>query len=112
MDINNARETIRQIGAAYFEDEIGNFTINEIIGQIKNFIFQTSKLQGIFEWEHELQAIRIVLSTFTNDQLDQIILTEYGIFPESVNGARFFLENLAEEMEIAIRQKKLILLNL
>lgn len=107
MNNQKVREELIHIGLDYFCDDLDRFTVDEIINRIKNFISQVSKLQGRLMWEDTRDALFQASNDFAQDELDKILLEDYGLLPEDVDGSsRAFFQRLANEMDKAIREVK------
>ncbi|MAT44846.1 MAG: hypothetical protein CL609_21150 [Anaerolineaceae bacterium] len=102
MDINKAREIVRHMGYSYFYDEVDRFTVEEIYSIISDWIFQSSKIQGLMLWEEERDAILVILENFSDTQLDEIAFSEFALFPETPGRGRVFFKELLDKMNESI----------
>jgi hypothetical protein len=106
MEIEQAKKEVVNIGAAYFYDDLDRFTVNQIISRIVSEILQATKLRGLHYSEITRDAFSQVVEELDQEELDQILLHDYALRPEQVNGSRAFFHGLAMEMDKAIREVK------
>jgi hypothetical protein len=103
MNINEAEKVVRNIGWSYFYDELDRKTVDEIIEWIRSDIIGTHYLSGLSSWEDDYQCFLIILREYQVQQLDQILLKDYALAPDDVEGSKAFFERISMTMGEALR---------
>jgi hypothetical protein len=105
MEIEKAKKEVDNIGAAYFYDDLDRFTIDQIINRLVSEILQAKKLKGLLYSEVTRDAFYQILNELSQEELD-VMLESFGLCPEQVGGSRAFFQQLATEMDKAIKEVK------
>ena len=105
MEIEQAKEEVDNIGAAYFYDDLDSFTIDQIINRIVSEILQATKLRGLHYSEVSRDAFFQILKELNQEELN-VMLESFGLCPEQVGGSRAFFQRIVTEMDKAILEVK------
>lgn len=90
-------------GISYFEDD--DRPIEDIYLTIENFIMSTEQY-ALHNWEERANNIEKALGLFEDNELDDILQENYGIYAHKVGGGRKFFQRLHDVMAAALNHKK------
>lgn len=103
MNKDEAIQEVESIGD-YFYDFLDEMTDEEIFLWIQEDI-QGTRLPGLIYWEKPRDALQVVLTECSEEELDKILYS-FGHVPEEVGGSRSFLRHVYEVIAKAIEERK------
>ncbi len=104
MEISEAIYKVEGIGESYFYDFVEEDNIDSILQQIADHVMGT-KITAIHSWTNSRDALRKVLPVMNDEDLDLMIKSNFGIWPDEVGGGRAFLRRLCDLISESIEQK-------
>jgi hypothetical protein len=103
--MHDTKKLIRNVGQLFLDPPLG-YELDDVLGIVKESVEEViDKHNSNMWWLQVRTALKQILETCSDSELDSILLIDYGEYPNRIGGSRSFFERLYKVIDDTLEER-------